>query len=173
MPRSDHKGPASLGHRENPGNAGSQGKPAMTRSPVLLCSGTLASLSCHCNTHLQLSWIPGISRVPSLDDLPPSSWGRDVPPDLALAGRLPPGQLLTHLGMLGKDAPHALYPYPGCQAGPKVAPGQRCACLRTRAQGVCVSQPGTSGGGQVQTLWPVGWKKVIWGPAVEKLSVCD
>lgn len=36
-----------------------------------------------------------------------------------------------------------------------------------------VSQPGTSGGGQVQTLRPVGREEVIWGPAVEKLSVCD
>lgn len=78
---------------------------------MLLCPGTLASLSCHCSTitHLQLSWIPAMSRVPSLGNAPPSNCGTDVPPDLALAGRAPPGQLLTHLRMLGKDAPHDLY----------------------------------------------------------------
>lgn len=52
-----------------------------------------------------------------------------------------------------------------------VAPGQRCACLQPVARGVRVPQAGTSGGGQVQTLRPA--EEVIWGPAVEKLSVCD
>lgn len=52
-----------------------------------------------------------------------------------------------------------------------VAPGQRCACLQPAARGVRVPQAGTSGGGQVQTLRPA--EEVIWGPAVEKLSVCD
>lgn len=59
---------------------------------MLLGRGTLASLSCHCNTitHLQLSWTPGMSSVPSLGDLPPTNGERrDVPPDLALAGRPP------------------------------------------------------------------------------------
>lgn len=83
---------------------------------MLLGRGTLASLSCYCNTitHLQLSWTPRMSSVPSLGDLPPTNGERrDVPPDLALAGRPPPGQLLTHLRIPGKDAPHALCP--GCQ----------------------------------------------------------
>lgn len=81
VPRSDHQGPASPGHKENRENAGSQGKPVVRTSPVLLCLGTLASLSCHCNTisHPQLSWIPGMSRVLSLGNLPPSNWGQMCP----------------------------------------------------------------------------------------------
>lgn len=102
-----------------------------------------------------------------------SSWSRAVPPHLERQCWPSPSQMPAPPGCWGKDAPHALCLCPGCQAWPKVALGQRCACLQPRAQGVRVSRPGTSGGGHVQTLRPVGREEVIWGPAVEKLSVCD
>lgn len=152
----------------SPGHRVGWKKAAMMGSPVLLLPGALAII-----TVLSLQ---SYQRVPSLGDLtatlqlgercpPPSSRGRKA----ALA----PSSCLPILRSWKKDVCHALCPCPNCQAWPQVATGQRCACLQARTRGVCVSQPGTSGGGQVQTLWSVGREEVIWGPAVEKLSVCD